>query len=353
MTFGPHHYVPVLKIKRGEKAALQQVAATARARITPLLEVVQRQPHKQLPAHLETTFKGLAESVSGYARCFLDAHAIATDGPQAATAVFERAATLGIAFTPVTGISRGADLLAALNHKATGLALRLTRAEFEEGDLAARVVTFLRAHLLEPGQVDVIIDLGPVEDLITDGVAALSQAFIADVPNQHQWRTFTLSACSFPVSMGVVDRHSHDFIERSDWMSWRDHLHRERQHLTRLPSFSDCAIQHPLGVEGFDPKIMPVSASIRYTLSDRWLLIKGESTRFRPPRTQFPELATRLVYGHLRSHFAAASHCAGCASTKDAADGTSGYGSAEAWRRLGTAHHISTVIQGLDSLPWP
>jgi hypothetical protein len=353
MTFGPHHYMPVLKIKRGEKAALLQVSATTRPRITPLLEVVQRQPDKQLAAHLETTFKGLAESVSGYARCFLDAREIAADGPQAATAVFGRASTLGIAFTPVTGISRGADLSAALSHKATGLALRLTRAEFEEGDLASRVRTFLRAHLLEPGQVDLIIDLGAVDDLITDGVAALSQAFMADVPNQPQWRTFTLSACSFPVSMGVVDRHSHDFIERSDWIWWRDHLHRERQHLTRLPSFSDCAIQHPLGVEGFDPTIMQVSASVRYTLSDRWLLIKGESTRFRPPSTQFPELATRLVYGHLRSHFAGANHCGGCASIKEAADGAPGYGSAEAWRRLGTVHHISTVMQGLGSLPWP
>lgn len=353
MTFGPHHYVPVLKIKRGEKAALQQISATVRSRVTPLLEVVQRQPDKQLQAHLETTFKGLADSVSGYARCFLDAREIAADGPQAATAVFERASTAGIAFTPVTGISRAADLLAVLSHKATGIALRLTRAEFEEGDLAVRIGAFINAHSLEPNQVDLIIDLGAVEDLITDGVVGLTDAFMAEVPNHHQWRTFTLSACSFPVSMGVVDRHSHDFIERTDWISWRDHLHLERQYLTRLPSFSDCAIQHPLGVEGFDPRIMQVSASIRYTLSDQWLLIKGESTRFRPPSVQFPQLATRLVYGHLQSHFAGAAHCAGCALMKSAADGAPGLGSAEAWRKLGTVHHISTVMQGLGSLPWP
>jgi hypothetical protein len=120
--------------------------------------------------------------------------------------------------------------------------------------------------------------------------------------------------------------------------------------LPRLPTFSDCAIQHPRGVEGFDPRIMQVSASIRYTLPEDWLLLKGESTRFKQPSVQFPDLATRLVYGHLRSHFRGATHCEGCASIKAAADGAPRFGSAEAWRRLGTMHHISTVAEQLRVL---
>jgi len=46
MTFGPHHYVPVLKVKRGEKAALQSISANDQARIAPLLEIVERKPDK-------------------------------------------------------------------------------------------------------------------------------------------------------------------------------------------------------------------------------------------------------------------------------------------------------------------
>ena len=98
--------------------------------------------------------------------------------------------------------------------------------------------------------------------------------------------------------------------------------------------------------------MMQVSAAIRYTLSDDWLIIKGESTRFTLPGAQFPALATRLVYGHLRGYFAGPNHCDGCASMKAAADGASRFGSAEVWRRLGTIHHISMVMQGLGSLPW-
>ena len=98
---------------------------------------------------------------------------------------------------------------------------------------------------------------------------------------------------------------------------------------------------------------MQVSATIRYTTDEHWLLVKGESTRSVPPSSQFPLLATRLVYGHLNQHFAGSGHCVGCQSIKDAADGASGYGTAGAWRKLGTIHHLAAVMQGLQNLNWP
>jgi len=353
MTFGAKHYVPILKVKQGEKAALSQVASAHVHRITPLLEIVERKAGKTMEAHIETAFKGLRGSVSSYPRCFIDTREISADGPNAAHAVFSRAKTAGILFAPVTGVTRNADVGPALEHRDHGLALRLTRAEFESGQLRSAVETFLHTHGLSPAEVDLIVDLGAVEEMIVDGVAALTNAFLADVPNQQDWRTFTVSACTFPISMGGVERHSHDLVERSDWLAWRDHLHGNRHALTRLPTYSDYAIQHPLGVEGFDPRIMQVSATIRYTTAEHWLLVKGESTRSTLPSSQFPLLATRLVYGHLQHYFAGAAHCVGCQQIKAAADGASGYGSAAAWRKLGTVHHLSAVMQGIGNLAWP
>lgn len=355
MTFDASHYVPILKVKRGEKQALRRISSTLQPRIVPLLEIVERKAEKspQVSQHLDNAFKDLAPSVQPYARCFLDTREIAPDGAAAALEVFQRASSEGIVFTPVTGICRSIDLQAALDHRIHGVALRLERKEFEGGGLAIKVGDFLQQHGLQPEEIDLIIDLGPVEDLIADGIAALTAAFMADVPDHQRWRTFTVSACSFPKSMGSVDRNSYALIKRDEWLAWKNHLYASRHGLSRLPTFSDYAIQHPAGVEGFDPKTMQVSAAIRYTLADDWLLIKGESTRFKRPVSQFPALATRLVYGHLRNHFAGAAHCDGCASMKAAADGAPRLGSAEAWRRLGTIHHISTVMQGLALLPLP
>ncbi len=354
MTFGAHHYVPVLKVKRGEKQALRDVQPSLRRRIAPLLEIVERKADKAVDAHLNTAFNGLADCVASYSKCFLDARELKDDGPTAAADVFRRASSAGIVFTPVTGISRIVDLNAALGHQANGIALRLTREEFERGDLAKELRAFLRIYGLRPEETDLIIDLGPVDEMIVDGVAALTSAFLDDVPHHQRWRTLTVSACAFPLSMGVVARDSHSFVERAEWIAWRDQLHARRNSLERLPAYSDCAIQHPTGVEDFDPRTMQVSASIRYALPEAWLLVKGHSTRITPPGVQFPDLATRLVYGRrLRTEFAGPAHCEGCKSMKAAADRAGRFGSAEVWRRLGTIHHISMVMQGLASRPWP
>lgn len=355
MTFGPDHYVPVLKVKRAEKSALLTIEASIRSRVTPFLEIVERKPDKvpTIDKHLDTAFKGLDDSLQSYARCFLDTREISSDGSAAAQEVFDRAAAAGIPFTPVTGITRSVDVAPALNHRARGVALRLTRGEFEAGALSGRLNSFMAQHGLSPDETDLIADLGPVNDLVVEGVRAFTEMFLAEIPDHSSWRTFTVSACAFPASMGGVGRYSYDFAERTEWLAWNQHLFSRRQHLDRLPSFSDCAIQHSMGVEDFDPRTMQMSAAIRYAKEDAWLLIKGESTRRRPPSEQFPELATQLVYGHLGPHYSGDTHCPGCAGMKSAADGAPRLGSAEAWRRLGTIHHVTIVARAMEALPWP
>src|ERR1051325_10742016 len=98
MTFGANHYVPVLKAKPAQKAALGRVAPNLKARMTPLLQIVKR-TDKNLAAHLNTAFKGLGPNLAGYSRCFIDACELEPDGPPGAAAVFQQAADLGIAFT--------------------------------------------------------------------------------------------------------------------------------------------------------------------------------------------------------------------------------------------------------------
>ncbi len=355
MTFGSKHYVPVLKVKRAEKHALSLIENLLTPHITPLLEVVSKQPGAAIQDHLTTTFRDLAASVSGYPRCFLDTRELGDGDPGDPQAAFARAQSEGIAFTPVTGISRTADVVAALSFQQShGLAIRLTRDEFEEGRIVRGVDSFLSRHGLAPDQIDLIVDLGSVESLIAVGVSTLTSQFLDDIPHVPHWRTLTVSACAFPKSMGIVQRNSSLRVSRSDWLAWRNWLFQMRSPLQRLPTFSDCVIQHPTGVENFDFQYMRPSPTVRYKSGDDWLLIKGETRRGTLPSEQFPLLAEQLVNGHLRSAYSGSWHCEGCRQARESADGVGGRGSPEVWRRIGTIHHITSVVaDDLLSLPWP
>jgi hypothetical protein len=349
MTFDSSHYVPVLKVKRGEKNALQELAPLLRARMTPLLEIVERRAEKTPAKHLQTAFKGFDAAVSGFGRYFLDCREIAPDGEAVAAQVFARASKMGTKFTPVTGITRTADVDAALAHAADGIAIRVTRDDFESDRIPRELTAFMRDRKLVHERVDLIVDLGPVDDFVAAGVQKMATGFLAEIPGQQRWRTLTLSACAFPLSMRGVDRHGFGLVARAEWQAWLAVARSRRGARLRIPTYSDCAIQHPSGVEGFDPRTMPVSAAIRYAVAKDWLLIKGESTRKTPPSVQFPQLATRLTNGDLKTHFAGADHCHGCQEMTRAAAGAKGLGSAEAWRRLGTIHHLTVAADALPS----
>jgi Beta protein len=44
----------------------------------------------------------------------------------------------------------------------------------------------------------------------------------------------------------------------------------------RLPTFGDYAVAHPDPSRGdVDPKVMSISAGLRYTIDDEWLVAKG------------------------------------------------------------------------------
>jgi hypothetical protein len=315
--------------------------------------LVERGSELQFDDYIRRTFRDLARSLRGHPRCLIDPHAISPDGDAAIAEVFRRAALEGMTFIPVMGLSRTIGIPPALEHRGRGLALRVVRAEFEAGNLERAIRVFLARYSLVASDIDLILDLGSVADLVVPGVQALTAQFLAEVPDHSQWRTFTVSACAFPLNMSRVERRSHDRVDRVEWVAWRDGLHGGRARLERLPAYSDACIQHPKGVEGFDPRIMQVSAAIRYTANSSWLLVKGESTRAIRPGVQFPTLAGRLVHGDFRADFRGTAHCAGCRGMQVAADGGSGFGSAAKWRELGTIHHLTTAVEQLAALPAP
>ena len=350
MNFDETQYVPVLKLKGGEKDALALLSPSVRTRIRPLLEVIERDEEEKTPAeHIDTTFKKFKTAVQHLRSYFLDCREVAADGPEIAEDVFRRADEMGIRFVPVTGITRSVDRQAALAHRTNGLALRLTIEEFDQQVVRNELLPFVKTLDVPREMIDLIIDLGAVDHMVLPGAQQQAADFLNDIPDPTSWRTLTLSAAAFPIGMGDLQTGSYDLLDRTDWLAWRDGIYADTS-FRRVPTYSDGVIQHPSGVEGIDWRTRTMSASIRYATGDQWLRIKGVSTKVKLPSDQFPVLATSLVDGDLSAHFAGASHCEGCLGMRCAADGADGYGGLTKWRTLGTVHHITNVIEQLDAL---
>jgi len=109
----------------------------------------------------------------------------------------------------------------------------LPRDEFEADNLSSSLLAFMTRHYIGLEDTDLIVDLGPVAHMVTEGVARFATQFLGDVPGPNRWRTLTLSASAFPKSMGVVDRHSHAVVDRAEWLAW-ERL-RDRGQLIRVP----------------------------------------------------------------------------------------------------------------------
>src|SRR5690606_9315787 len=123
--------------------ALASIHHQLRPKIVPLVEIVQRRPKPkkkgrkkklglrrsesdvptspalELPTpqeHLLSSFRLLNRSLLGYSRCLIDTRELAADEALRPQAVFAHAATMGISFTPVTGLGRTFDIDAALGY---------------------------------------------------------------------------------------------------------------------------------------------------------------------------------------------------------------------------------------------
>lgn len=215
--------------------------------------------------------------------------------------------------------------------------------------IASDILAFMGAYKLDPAKIDIVLDMESVYGQKTIAVASTMNFIVGIIPNQGQWRTFSIVASGFPEHMGVVQTFGTLRIERVEWLAWQL-LHAQRSKLPRMPSFGDYGIQHPSGVEGYDPRYMSTSSAIRYTTDTEWFFIKGQSNKYQKSSTQLPHLAKALIGSNF---FYGGSHCYGCSSAISCAAGQAGFGSLEAWRKIGTAHHLSVVSSQLTSVSFP
>lgn len=364
MPFSHRHYVPTLLTKLGERQALQDITPAVRARLTPLLSVAPiawdwdiSAPSKTIDQHLAQLPSNLATALSGSPAfidlepAFIDETARMADGSHPLAWMLKEARTAGAALIPVVTPSRDADYLAAARSSATdGLCLRLRTSEWPTALGTPALDGFLSSLGAAPESTDLILDAAEeVAAAPSVALTALRNEMLA-LPHAGRWRTVTVSGAGFPkdltgISKGVTP------VDRIDWLTYLQLI--ATPGLPVTPRFGDYGVAHPDPTLDVDPRLVSISASLRYTADDVWLVAKGNLFKGAAGKGQ-GGAAMAPVVSAIAAHpqFAGAAHCAGDQWVDDRATGLqSGGGNMTVWRRVATAHHLTHVTEAVAILP--
>ncbi|MGH9967101.1 MAG: beta family protein [Pyrinomonadaceae bacterium] len=266
--FDHTHYVPVLRLKGAEKGALRYLVPGVRARITPLLELVSTKNNSP---------RKIADDVRrswGPAPFLLDDlnYPESTDG-NALVRFISAMRSHGLQSIPVTGLNRAREhqnnVAGIIATDGRGACFRLNLEDLREPFLTADLNDLLIRLRLRPEQVDLIVDYEvlPVFSLL---YTELCQR----LPYVGQWRTFTVVGGAFCQDLTEYEKNRQYTRPRDDWYFWQSQV---TVKLPRTPTYGDYSIQ--FGFYKEPPRRANVSASIRYTSHDYWVIMRGEGLR--------------------------------------------------------------------------
>jgi hypothetical protein len=347
--FNHKHYVPVLKGKRAEFPALDSLKS--KVNITPLFEAVPSGGPEEIPRRMSAIWPN--ESPYFIDFYFLD-DPDDTAEPEPGTypllRCFAQVAEKGQTAIPITGLSRSQSYQNAArqvtSEQGNGLGVRLQPDDFEDADLLEGSLDAIKGLFeLDSDAIDLFLDVGSVFGSSAATVAQMHRANIGLIPDLQSWRTLTVVSSAFPLSLAPLTRNQWNPASRNDWRGWRLVVTGPRR-LDRLPAFGDYVIAHPqLPPEGR----ATILAQLRYAIADSWLIWKGENV-FTSQRgfNQFLDLCEDLIE---RDEFRGANFSQGDAEIYEKATTGGSPGNAESWRRIGTNHHLETVLDQIANLP--
>lgn len=360
-------YIPILRWKQAERFALGALKEQDRSRITPLIELIptmfkQRKrrgvPYTVDPMRvLDMEARRLLEACQ-YSPFFLDARLVErrVQGPRGDTQVLEYLASLlrdyKMSVIPVTGLSRSKEFQSSVARIAKadgrGACMRITPAEVLRQGFQREIKNCLANLELGPDVIHLIIDYEASDLEDPDPIAVLGQ-----LPTLAEWPTLCIAGGAFPPDLQEFEP-GHRRIPRTEWLAWKRAISNGKK-LSRKPGFSDYTIQYgnyKEPVSGCNP-----SVSVRYTLPEEWLIMRGEAPRgkagsksaeTRPGLEQWNGHAQilcdslDLFYGE---DFSWGDHF-----IYEMSQDTNNTGSYEIWLRAGINHHLTVVSRQIASL---
>jgi hypothetical protein len=354
-------YVPILKWKGGEKAAIEQLPPYIQERILPLFEIPKidydydkKMPKKTLDSHLKN-FGAEAKKIWKVNQPFFidlgiyslsDYRLINGESPINSLTMDIR--KHGLRSIPVTGLKRSfsyqEDIKSIIKKDDSGVCIRITSNDFV--NLEKKLIEFITELSITPSDTDIIIDLEyvvPREEV--KNLIAVRHA-LGEINRVMGWRSIILCSTSIPEFLPPAPKEENSFIRipRSDKILWS--LLNDNS-----VTFGDYGVANPKILD-IDPKKLTVSANIRYTSTDDFIISKGSSIR-KKGWGQIIPMAQELI---TLKEYCGMDYSEGDKYIWYTAnellfnkDGSIKTGNSETWRTIGTNHHIIFVVNELSN----
>lgn len=353
-------YVPVLKWKQGEQKAVEALAHSVKQRLVPLIEIPPIDwdyendvPKKTIDEHLSKIGDSLQRSWGMETPVFLDLHYIdeserLNDGLHPLNYVANECRNRGVSIIPVTSPIRDNDyqneVLSILQQDGLGVCFRLREIDF--ANLQLRIDSLLSLFSVNPSEVDLVLDYEYVDSKDEVRTTLFLVGLLNATPYLKEWRNVIITGTSFPPDLSSVSSNSIDEIKRSEWLIWNKII--STSSIARRPVFGDYAVANPAPFEA-DPRFINMSANIRYTARDKFIIFKGRMIK-RYGGSQYHQLALQVT-----SHpeYSGAQFSNGDLYIHEVAKNNDGPGNATNWRTSGTNHHLSFVVNELATVTVP
>ena len=350
-------YIPILKAKEGEFKGLEALKKENLLKISPLFEITNipwnyadEVEGKSIDNHLEKVGKKIFDAIE-YTPFFVDSRHIDGDrnmenGEHHLQYLFQDFRDKKLRAIPVTTLSKmdayqnAVKEIQILDKK--GICLRIDLSDLAKKDFEFNLTSFLRFINVELNNIDLLIDLKNIEaddqDLLLITIASIINS---KIPNLDEWRNLILSGTSFPENLSQISANSIDTIERVEWNLYNELV---RSGLKRIPIFSDYTVSNSEVTE-MDPRLITMSASLRYTYDNYWLIVRGRSVKTQG-WIQYHNLCANLLKRpeYMGNDFSWGDHY-----IEECANQKVGTGNATTWRKVGNNHHIEYVLTQLPT----
>ncbi len=345
-------YVPILKWKSGEQHALKMLDEEDKERIMPLIEILQDEEDGDQPIvngvkHIEK-YWGLSPfflDVTSYVDISSNVNAKSHPYTTSSKVALEHGLT-PVLIAPLDLDQIGIQSLKkVISDNSLNVALRLTEDDLESDRLEDLLDDFMKGIEIEKSKTYLILDFQDIGNRAEKPHARTVLSYIDGFPYWDEWKEVIIAGTSFPESLQGLEKGI-TALPRINWLAWIIVSNKLRKNEMREPVFSDYGICGVFPPPEYKP-YMVMSANIRYTTDEDWLIFRGHSVK-KKGYEQFYFLCEKITehdaYRGKKFSFGD-SHIAKCAKKE------CGPGNATTWRTVGTSHHIALVLEQLANLP--